>query len=342
MADSVTLRDVAQYAGVSIGTASQALNNRPGVSAETRARVLDAARALGYSFKEDGEFLESCPLKIIGLVTKHDLGFPIEVNAFYSHIQVGVESECRRRQIGLMYASIEVDPSNHPVIWPTVISEQQIDGLILAGTFIEEFPEEFSRRINVPVVLVDSYAPHLPFDSVLIDNMPGAMSAVEYLVQQGHQQIGLIGWHEKSPPSIQERKLGYCRVLAEHGLDVHIQPSGLRREESPDALQRLLENHPGVTAVFCCNDLSALGVLVAAREMGLVVPRDLSVMGFDNIDTSSDVTPALTTVHVHKSWLGTLSAQLLIMRAMMPAMPRVTLTVSTQLVIRDSVCPPTR
>jgi len=342
MADSVTLRDVAQHAGVSIGTASQALNNRPGVSAETRARVLDAARTLGYSFKENGELPEPPPLKIIGLLTKHDLGLPVEINPFYSHIQAGVEKECQRRQISLMYASVEVDPSNHPVIWPAMLNEQQIDGLILAGTFIEETVDLFQRHIDVPIVLVDSYAPHLPFDSVVIDNTPAAASAIEYLIRQGHTHIGLIGWNEQSPPGVQERKIGYCQTLAKHALEACIQPSGLSREEGVAALRQLLHKYPEVTAVFCCNDLSALGVLSGAREMGLAVPRDLSVMGFDNIDLAREVTPALTTVHVHKSWLGVISVCQLVARVQMPAMPKVTLNVATQLVIRDSVCPPGR
>ncbi len=342
MADSITLRDVAQLAGVSIGTASQALNNRPNVAAETRARVVDAALTLGYSFKENNHTDEG-PIKIIGLLTKHDLGLPVEINPFYSHIHAGIESECRRRQISLMYAAVEVDPANRPMLWPAMLSEQQIDGLILAGTFIEETVDLFQRRADVPVVLVDSYAPNLPFDSVVIDNIPATMSAIDYLIRQGHRKIGLIGWFSESPPSVHERKIGYCQALEKHGIqETYIQPCGLNREEGRDAMRQLLADHPDVTAVFSCNDLSALGVLGGARDMGLSVPRDLSVMGFDNIDLTREVTPALTTVHVHKTWLGALSVYQLVERAMFPEMPKVTVVVSTQLVIRDSVCPPSR
>lgn len=343
MADSITLRDVAQLAGVSIGTASQALNSRPNVAPETRARVIDAALTLGYSFKENNNYADEGSLKIIGLLAKHDLGFPVEINPFYSHIQSGVESECRRRQISLMYAAVEVDESNRPVLWPAMLDEQHIDGLILAGTFIEETVDLFQRRADVPVVLVDSYAPNLPFDSIVIDNIPAAMSAIDYLIRQGHTKIGLIGWNDESPPSVNERKIGYCRSLEKHGIqETFVQPSGLNREEGRDALRQLLTDHSDVTAVFSCNDLSALGVLGGARDMGLSVPRDLSVMGFDNIDLAREVTPALTTVHVHKTWLGALSVRQLIERALMPEMPKITVVVSTQLVIRDSVCPPSR
>jgi DNA-binding LacI/PurR family transcriptional regulator len=341
MVSSITLRDVAKMAGVSIGTASQALNNRPHVAPETRARVLDAARALGYPIKEKSPDSDSSTIKVIGLVTKHDLGFPVEINPFYSYIQAGVEGECRLQQISLMYATVEVDPSNHPVVWPAMISEQHVDGLILAGTFIEETADLFQRRIDVPIVLVDSYAPSLPFDGVVIDNTPAAMMAVEYLIGLGHTRIGLVGWNDESPPSVRERKAGYCQALQDYGIkEKFIEPSGLNRENGAEALQRLVDRHPDVTAVFACNDSSALGVLSGAREMGLAVPRDLSVVGFDNIDMASQIIPPLTTVHVHKTWMGVLAVRRLLERAQDPGQPKVTITLSTELVVRESVGPP--
>jgi LacI family transcriptional regulator len=112
------------------------------------------------------------------------------------------------------------------------------------------------------------------------------------------------------------------------------------RDEGYKALRRLLERRPDVTAVFTCNDLVALGVFSAAREMNLDVPGDLSVMGFDNIDLAGEITPALTTVHVHKTWLGAISVRQLIERASRPEQPKVTITLSTELLVRESVCPP--
>jgi LacI family transcriptional regulator len=341
MASSATLRDVAELAGVSLGTTSQALNNRLNVAPGTRARVLDAALALGYPVKENPPDSSGGKIKVIGLLTKHNLGLPIEINPFYSYIQAGVEGECRQRQISLMYAAVEVDPSNHPVVWPAMINEQHVDGLILAGTFIEQTADLFQRRIDVPIVLVDSYAPSLPFDGVVIDNTPAARTAVEYLIKQGHTKIGLIGWNDKSPPSICERKLGYCQVLLKHGIEQElIEPSSLNQESGSEALQRLLGYHPEVTAVFACNDAAALGVLGGAREMGLVVPRDLSVVGFDDIAMASQIIPSLTTVHVHKTWMGVLAVRRLLERAQDSGQPKVTMTLSTELVVRESVGPP--
>ena len=337
MGNSITLQDVAKLAGVSIGTASQALNNRPSVAQETRACVLDAAKMLGYPIKRE-VFDEPPPtIKIIGLLTKHDIGLPVEINPFYSHIQAGIESECSKRRISLMYANVEVDVSNHPVAWPSMIEEQHIDGLILAGTFIEETVDFFQRRTDVPIVLVDSYAPHLPFDSVVIDNIAASRAAIEYLIEQGHTAISLYGWNKHAPPSIQERKMGYCQALCKHGLNhTYVHPSSLSREDGPSNLQALLNDHPEVTAIFACNDLVALELLASARELGLRVPQDLSIMGFDNIDLAKEVTPTLSTVHVYKTWLGALSVRQLLARAESPEHPKLTIALSTRLVIRES------
>lgn len=341
MANSVTLHDVAKLAGVSIGTASQALNNRPSVAQETRVRVLDAARTLGYPFKETDNGTGENPLSIIGLLTKHDYGFPFEVNAFYSYIQAGVESECRRHNMSLMFSNIEVDPSNHPVVWPAMITEQRVDGLILAGTFIENTIGLLGQRVDIPIVLVDSYAPNLPFDSIVIENITGATTAINHLVAQGHTHIGVIGWAKNSPPSINERYIGYHRALEAHNISTrYVEESGLNREEGHRAAAQLLQRAPEITAIFACNDLTAIGAIHAARDMGLAVPDDLSVIGFDNIDMAKEITPALTTIHVYKTWLGILGVRQLIARALNPEQPKTSTTIMTNLVVRESTaCP---
>jgi len=337
MANSVTLQDVAKLAGVSIGTASQALNNRPSVAQDTRLRVIDAARTLGYPFKESDNGTGENPMSIIGLLTKHDYGFPFEVNAFYSYIQAGVESECRRHNLSLMFSNIEVDPANHPVVWPSMITEQHIDGLILAGTFIENTIGLLGQRIDIPIVLVDSYAPNLSFDSVVIENITGAITAVKHLIAQGHTHIGLIGWAKSSPPSINERFIGYKRALEAHNIVSHyVEESGLNREEGYRATTQLLQREPEITAIFACNDLTAIGAIHAARDIGLAVPGDLSIVGFDNINMAKEVTPALTTIHVYKTWLGIFGVRQLIARAMNPEQPKTITTIMTDLVVRES------
>jgi len=340
MATTATLREVADMAGVSIGTASQALNNRPNVSPETRARVVDAAITLGYHRLSHSNQVEHA-ISVIGMLVKHDYGREVSVNPFYSHVERGVESECRKRNIGLMYSAIEVDHQNRPMIWPSMISEHRIDGLLFIGTFIEDTIDQVKRRTNLPIVLIDSYTNNLPFDSVLIDNAVGATCATNLLIELGHKHIGLTGSNPESPPGVLERRINYQNALRKAGIqDEYIEDCGLSREEAYQATQQLLQRCPQITAIFSINDDSAIGVMNAVRDMGLSIPDDISVIGFDNIDVAKEVAPALSTIHVYKSWLGILGVRNLIDRIQNPDQPRIITTVTTQLIVRETVGSP--
>jgi LacI family transcriptional regulator len=275
------------------------------------------------------------------MLVKHDFGLAPDVNPFYSHVQAGVETECRKHDISLMYANIEVDAANRPVIWPPMLTEQRVDGLLLVGTFIEDTASILRSRLDLPIVLVNGYAPRLPFDSVVIENRGGTKAAIEHLIAKGHRHIGLLGTNPASPPSVMERRLAFVDTLREHGLpERYIEESELSQQSGYAALQRLVRRAPEVTAFFACADIVAIAALNAARDLGIDVPGQLSVVGFDNIDMSTVVTPALTTVHVHKTWMGALGVRQLLHRSEEPQQPKLTISVATQLVERDSVAPP--
>jgi LacI family transcriptional regulator len=332
---SATLRDVARLAGVSLGTASHALNNRASVLPETRTKVLQAALSLGYKPREGNGKAHS--LAVIGMLTKHDFGLPVDINPFFSYVQLGVESECRARDISLMYANIEVDASNHPVVWPRMITDGHVDGLIVVGAYIDELVEGLKRKLNKPIVLVDSYAPAYGFDSVLIDNAQGARQAALCLLSQGHRHIGLLGSNPHSPPDILERRASFIETVCSQGARVRVEDTRLAREECYAAATRLMKQFPDITAFFACNDDSAIGVINAAHDLGRDVPRDVSVVGFDDIDLAAEIKPALTTVHVPKIWLGKLGVQRLMERAQHTEQPQLTITVSTSMVERETV-----
>jgi len=338
-----TLRQVAELAGVSIGTASQALNNRASVAPETRARVMDAAVALGYHVRMPPPVSGANPVSVVGMLTKHDAGTPIELNVFYFHIQAGVERECRERQISLMYANVEVDQSNRPLRWPPMVGNRQVDALILLGAYLDQTVSDLTRLIDVPIILVDGYTRNEPLDSVLIDNAGGATTAMEHLIGLGHRRIGLVGSNPQSSPGVKGRRLAYLNALRARGInEAFIEDSGLTYQQGYDAALRLLQRAPEITAIFGCNDLSALGAIDAAKELGIDVPGRLSVIGFDNIDQSKDHRPALTTMHVHKTWMGTIGIRRLLERVRDPDMPRTTTTIATQLLIRESTAAPRR
>ncbi len=336
-AHTPTLKDIANATGVSLATVSAALNDKHGVAPQTRARVLDVALSMGYDFKRKKPKRLETELKTIGLLIKHDLDMVRGANPFYSQVQLGVTNFCQRHNISLMVASMDVDISNHPISWPAMINQNQIDGLILVGAFIDDTVEIIKRTFDFPVVLVDSYSSTLKCDSVVTDNVGGARKAVEYLVKNGHERIGLAGWNPLSPPSIQLRHQGYLQVLNAYGLHPFIVETQLSRAGGQKAATRLLAPNRQVTALFCCNDETAIGAISAIRQLGLDVPRDVSVVGFDNIDLAAEISPPLTTIHVQKTWMGALGVQSLIERVHHPDKPKTTIVLDTDLVIRESV-----
>jgi LacI family transcriptional regulator len=219
-----------------------------------------------------------------------------------------------------------------------LLNEPALDGLILAGTFIEETMDKIRRRSDLPVVLLDGYARERLYDNVVTDNLLGAFQATQYLIQQGHRHIGLIGSGENAYPSIAERRQGYLKALRAQAIhETYIEESLLSRPAGYEAAERLLKRAPQITAVFACNDETAIGVMKAAHDLGLDVPGNLSVIGFDDLVIAKDISPALTTIHVFKEWLGRIGVHRLKERLQNPDMPKTTTVLPTQLIIRDSV-----
>lgn len=336
MPSKITLRDVARLAEVSLGTASNVINNRDHVSEEARIRVMEAAAALNYQapVRTGGPQQR---VSVIGAVGKADDDSSVAFNPFYSYVLAGIEQECHRLKMSMMMASIKVDRLNRPIDLPPMLSKQQLDGLLMVGTFMHDTIQMVQQQLDKPVVLVDAYAPGSRFDSVLTDNLNGAQAAVVHLIEQGHRRIGLIGSLPNAHPSIRERRKGYLRALKHHRISqFFIEDSLLTREAGYEATVRLLRRSPEVSAIFVCNDEVAVGVLSAARDLGRSVPEDLSVIGFDDIDLAAQLTPALTTVRVDKVLMGVLAVQMLRDRAEHPNRPTLTMTVGTELVIRGT------
>lgn len=332
-----TLRDVARQAGVSLGTASQALNRRPGVAAQTRALVLEAAAALGYQFQSRAR-PAAAPLTTIGLLIKQDAGEEPGINPFYSRVIAGAERECQARGISLLYATVQVDAYSHVAHLPPMLANDQLDGVLVVGAFLEEAIGVIHHQAGVPVVLVDSYAPGSGFDSVVTDNINGAIAAVSHLIENGHRHIGLIGSAPDGYPSIRERRKGYTRALQEHGITpLYIEDGPLLPEDAHAATRRLLRRAPQITAIFACNDTVAIAAMDAARELGRAIPGDLSIIGFDDIDFAAQTVPPLSTMHVDKIHMGELAVRRLAERVENPGAPPLTLALGTRLVARESV-----
>jgi LacI family transcriptional regulator len=334
----VTIADIAARSGVSPAAVSLALRNKPGVSEDTRQLILRNARDMGYFQFDTSRASTQVNVATIGLVVKsesHDS--PLDGDYFYAPVIAGIESYCRQQDINLIYASLPVDEDNRPVNAPRLLKEQTADGLLLVGALLNDPMAQLINNQNVPVVLVDAYAPFGDYDAVTTDNVQGGYEATRHLIENGHKQIGIIGSYPGSYPSILERRAGYLKALAEFDLEPIFIDCQHRADETRLAMRAFLESRPRATALFGVNDEVSIAAIREAEEFGQRVPVNLSVIGFDNISLAQHVSPALTTMRVDKSGMGRLAAQLLMNRIQYPQMGRVETIMRPGLIERETV-----
>jgi len=328
-----TLRDIAQTAKVALSTVSKVLNNKPGVSDETRERVWAAAQSLGYQQKVTFEAPLVTPISSVGIITRWRPGAGTDVSyPFYSQILSGAERACQRQRYHLLYSQVQVDKDGRAMNIPAMVQERQVDAAVIVGAFFADTVTALSENIGANIVLVDSYTTIPLFDSVVTDNVSGAVVAVSHLIEYGHEHIGLIGSSNHSFPSIRERRQGYCEALAYHGIECqYIEEGDLSREDAYQATLSLMQRAPQVTAIFSCNDDAAVGVLRALHELELRVPDDVSVVGFDGSDVAQATNPILTTMAMDREYIGEAAVRLLRERASFPDTPLVRVQVVPKL-----------
>lgn len=334
-----TMADIAEQSGVSVSTVSLVLREKPGVGLDTRRRVLQVARDLGY-IPQNQTASYTPALTNIGLILKADPDSVPQANKFYSHVVAGIEMACRRRHVNLLYATMTVDEDSYTLELPRMLVEEDTaDGLLLVGAFLDEPLIRVVDRRSTPIVLVDAYATWNVYDAIVSDNFSGAHQAVTHLIRHGHRHIGLVGSHPKAYPSIQERRSGYVQALEENDIsDCYVaECHNINTEEIIEATTVLLRHNPQITAIFGVNDEVAITVMDVARDLGRHVPDDLSIVGFDNIDLAACVSPPLTTMHVDKIGMGRLAVELLVNRIEHPESSPVRATVRPNLIERSSV-----
>ena len=316
MSQRITMEDIARQSGVSLATVSLVLRDKPGINDETRQRVLDVARALGYRKRPQVDLLSGQVLQKVGLLIKGRTYDQPQTNHFYAAVMAGIDAACRRQQINLLFATVAVDSDNHPQELPRMLLEDDLDGLLLVGAFVDSTITRLMERRTTPIVLVDAYAAENNYDSVVSDNFRGAYEATAHLIAHGHRHIGLVGSLPNAYPSIAERRRGYLQALQDYAIPTpYFADSHIEHLQAAEAAIDLLRRSPQITALFCCNDITAIAVMQAAQALGRSVPDDLSIIGFDNIDLAQHVSPGLTTMHVDKIAMGRLAVQLLTNRA---------------------------
>lgn len=332
----VTSRDVARLAGVSRTTVSLVLNNVPNarISPETRRRVLEAARQLNYHPHAAARSLVSRRAMTLGLILCQT---PEQVFAdpFLPQVLLGINSvaqECGYRILLETVAHPDDDG------YAALALEKRTDGIILSGPRSDDRALRALHAEGFPIVLLGQLRDtDIPF--VDVDNVQAAYIAVEHLIRLGHTRIGIITNGPLHYTASADRLEGYRRALADHHipLDERLITTGAFREESGrEAMERLLDLPQPPTAVFAASDAVALGAMVAIRRRGLHIPRDIALVGFDDIPLSAYVNPPLTTVRLPAYELGREAAWLLveIVEGRTPESTRVLL--ETTLVVRES------
>jgi LacI family transcriptional regulator len=333
----VKISDIAQQSGVSTSTVSLVFNNRPGVSDETRQRVLEVAESLGYPLKPPSNG-HSARLLTLGMVVKTDPDQPPQANPFYSKVIIGIEEACRHSGICLLFSTLPVDVNNHPTEVPPLLYNDSLNGLLMVGAFVDETITSVSGKHTPPIVLVDAYSNTESYDTVVSDNFQAAYQAVEYLIQQGHRHIGLVGSEANSYPSLKDRRNGYLRALKENEItNTYIANFNINQSHGYEETIALLTKYPQITALFGINDECAVTAMNAAKDIGRSIPQELSIIGYDDTYLAVNSAPTLSTMRVDTVAMGRAAVKLLSLRLENPDTARMTLTIHPTLVKRESV-----
>lgn len=333
----ITQKAIAHRAGVSISTVSRTFSSANGVDPEMRRRVWDAARELGYQkHLTDPLITQPVPssFKKVGLFTTT---LPSQLDPFHARILEGVEAACRTLELDLRIAFMNPAIDARTFVGNTLTTEPY-DGLLFMAVDDEALPQQLRAR-GVQATFINTDLPDLGFDTYLADNWNGALLALRHLIEHGHSDILHITNLDRS--TIRKRAYAYQTFMAEtkgRKRDNFLLLSPLNSEAAYTALRHRIKTQKlDFSAIFCANDVSAIGAIKALQDEGISVPDEISVIGFDNIESAAFSVPPLTTLHVDCEYLGQLALQGAIRRHLNPDAPPLRVEISPVLVKRHSI-----
>jgi LacI family transcriptional regulator len=313
--ERTTIRELARLSGVSIGTVSRALNGYADVNPDTRERIVRLAEELDYTPSASARTLVTQRSHVVGVFLDTGEGNPDLQHPFFHEVLAGVQETAGAQGFDLLLFATE-QPGNgygrHNYI--KRCRHHNVDGVILMGV---DHNDEEVRRLTasaIPTVGVDVQLTGQATSYVCSDNLAGGAQAVEHLTEQGHRRIAVIHGPTDTLAG-NDRLKGYRQALQQAGLayrDEYVTQGDFYVETGYAAARKLLALPEPPTAIAAASDLMAVGVLRAAQERGLVVPRDLSVVGFDDIMLAAHLQPGLTTLRQDKAGLGTAAARALL------------------------------
>lgn len=337
----VKMIDIAHELNISVAAVSMAINNKNGVSDETRSKVLDLAREKGYElrkikYKQKSDGTVKKYIKLLR-IQKH--GLVAIDTAFFSRVIDGIEEECKRCNYELLVSNCRLDEINNQWILREFAS--YVSGVIILATELESQDVHMFDAIDKPFVMLDSYFPGKEWDFVLMNNFDAVYQAMNYLKQCGHQVIGYL---KSNTPiyNFNERFRSYQYILHMMNIKYNAQDTYLLTPTIQGAyndMKQRLVKHPTIkpTAFIADNDIIAAGAINAMKDAGIKIPMDTSIVGIDDMPFSQVIDPTLTTSRVYKNEIGREAVRTLVNKINHKKTVSKKVEVNTHLVIRNSV-----
>jgi LacI family transcriptional regulator len=305
----ITLKMVAERAELSVNTASRAINNKPDINEETKKRVLQIAKELGYIRNAAAVALRTKKTGTIGVVIADNR------NPFYAEVLNGMEEAAREKNYHIILTNTQRDYRKEEEAINLLLAKR-VDGLLI--TPVQDKDDDIKNLIdaNIPFVVVGRDFENIEVDAIYNDEVKGGFLATDYLIKKGHKRIALInGFLHKSPAK--GRLEGYKKALNKYRIpldDSLISVGDINMEDGHERTKQMLEQNLDFTAIFTYNDMMAFGAMQAIKEKDLRIPEDIGLVGYDDIPFSLLISPSLSTIRLKKQELGAESVKLLFSR----------------------------
>jgi LacI family transcriptional regulator len=326
-----TMRDIAREARVSTATVSRVLNGSVPVNPETRKRVEQVVRKHHFVFDSLAGGLATRRSRLIGLI------IPTLINSIYAAFAQASQAAAQSQRYTVLLGVSEFSPKQEERLIEQFIAHR-VEALILTGADRPARTYQQMRRNQVPFIITWKSTGREDLPSVSFDNRLAAGQAMRFLFERGHRRIGLICGRTEVNDRARERREAYESMLKEHGLSLNpglVHECDFEFEAGRRAMQKMLSRRAPPTAIFCANDIQAIGALTQCRAAGVRVPEEVSIIGFDDLPISTFVEPQLTTINVPAAEMGRLAAESVI-RHLATGAPLDSIILPTTLVIRSS------
>lgn len=332
--NKVSLQDIADRLGISKYAVSLALNDKPGVGEELRKEIIKLAHEMDYlgGKKKPGKKTGNILVLIPEYISNDTF--------FYNTIYWSVEAEIKKQGFNAVLTGVNAEMQKK-MIFPNFYYDMEFCGIIMIGIFTKEYVIKLLGS-GLPVISIDHYYDDVPVDAVVTANLEGSYNIVNYLIENGHKDIGYIGSIEMTA-SLYERWSGYYKAMLHNGLKINEEhciiassPLSVLFAE-PEELEKIIDKMSSLpTAWFCGGDRIAINLINVLTRKNIKIPDEISVVGFDDIEAAKMIFPSLTTVRVNRQLMGKEAVAFLIRRIEQGG-EKQKISIYGELVVRESV-----